>query len=100
MVVSTRPVPPVFVGFLDDAAVFPPGNAPLPDAVAAHREHRTAWYAAMVGPLLVPPEDVADVPDDIDIGVIGPLAAVADVVTHRRPVRQFEVPVAKRGEDP
>jgi hypothetical protein len=98
--VSTRPVPPLFVGFLDDAAVFPPGNAPLPDAVAAHREHRAAWYAAMVGPLLVPPEEVAGVPDDIEVGVIGPLNAVADVVTRRRSVRQFEVPVAKRGEDP
>jgi hypothetical protein len=98
--VSTRPVPPVFVGFLDDAAVFPPGNAPLPGAVAAHREHRAAWYAAMVGPLLVPPEDVTGVPADIEIGVVGPLGAVADVITTGRPIRQFETAVAKRGEDP
>ena len=41
-------------GLVDDAAVFPPGNAALPDAVAAHREHRAAWYADLVGPLLVP----------------------------------------------
>jgi hypothetical protein len=90
----------VFVGFLDDAAVFPPGNAPLPGAVAAHREHRAAWYAAMVGPLLVPPEDVAGVPDDIEIGVVGPIGAVAAVITGGRPIRQFETPVAKRGENP
>ena len=29
-------------GLVDDAAVFPPGNATVPDAVAAHREHRRA----------------------------------------------------------
>jgi len=98
--VSTRPVPPVFVGFLDDAAVFPPGNAALPGAVAAHRAHRSAWYADMVGPLLVPPDEVAGVPDDIEIGVVGPLGAVADVIATGRPIRQFETAVAKRGEDP
>ncbi|MBB4682701.1 hypothetical protein [Amycolatopsis jiangsuensis] len=40
-------------GLFDDAAVFPPGLAPLPDAVAAHDHHTTAWYADMVGPLVV-----------------------------------------------
>ncbi|WP_182378159.1 hypothetical protein [Nocardioides sp. WS12] len=39
---------------LDDAAVFPPGNLPLSEAVAAHRLHRTRWYADLVGPLVVP----------------------------------------------
>lgn len=39
-------------GLIDDAAVFPPGNSPLPDAVAAHLA-RTA-YRRFVGPLLVP----------------------------------------------
>src|SRR2546423_9174583 len=99
-----RPVPAAFVGLLDDAAVFPPGNAPLPDAVAAHREHRAAWYAPMVGPLLLPPEDVAAAPAEIAIGVVGPLAAVSRVLDRApddgRDVRQIEVPVAKRGEDP
>src|SRR5690349_3484016 len=95
-----RPVPAAFVGLLDDAAVFPPGNAPLPDAVAAHREHRAAWYAPMVGPLLLPPEDVDAAPADVAIGVVGPHEAVARVLDSGRPVEQIEVPVAKRGEDP
>ncbi|MCW2640641.1 MAG: hypothetical protein JWP76_2947 [Dactylosporangium sp.] len=95
-----RPVPRVFVGLLDDAAVFPPGNAPLAGAVAAHREHRAAWHAAMVGPLLVPPEDVAGVPADLEIGVVGSNDAVAQVIDSERTIRQIEVPVAKRGEDP
>ncbi|GAA1803152.1 hypothetical protein GCM10009835_22580 [Planosporangium flavigriseum] len=90
----------MFVGLLDDAAVFPPGNAPLADAVAAHREHRAAWHAPMVGPLLVPPEDAAAVPEDLAIGVVGQLDAVTRLLKSGRPVRQIEVPVAKRGEDP
>ncbi len=93
-------VPHVFVGLLDDAAVFPPGSAPLPDAISAHREHRAAWYAEMVGPLLLPPEDVAAAPADIAIGVIGAREAVARAIDTGRDVRQIEVPVAKRGEDP
>ncbi|MER7752075.1 hypothetical protein [Kitasatospora sp. NPDC097643] len=42
----------LFAGLFDDAAVFPPGNLPLAEAVPAHRAHRTAWYADAVGPLL------------------------------------------------
>ncbi|WP_328612016.1 hypothetical protein OG943_06505 [Amycolatopsis sp. NBC_00345] len=38
---------------LDDAAVFPPGLAPLPEAVAAHHGHETAWYGGLVGPLVI-----------------------------------------------
>jgi hypothetical protein len=95
-----RSVPPVFVGLLDDAAVFPPGNAPLAGAVAAHRQHRAAWHAAMVGPLLVLPENVPDVPTDLEIGVVGPSDAVARVIDSGATIRQIEAPVAKRGEDP
>jgi hypothetical protein len=39
---------------LDDAAMFPPGNVPLPDAVPAHARHRDSWYADMVGPFVCP----------------------------------------------
>ncbi|MFF2656081.1 hypothetical protein ACFVUH_01810 [Kitasatospora sp. NPDC058032] len=49
---AASPVPPLFQGLFDDAAVFPPGNLPVADAVPAHRAHRTAWYADAVGPLL------------------------------------------------
>lgn len=45
---------PAFLrGLVDDAAVFPPGNTPLDEAVAAHREHRAATYADLVGPFVV-----------------------------------------------
>lgn len=51
----------LFAGLVDDAAVFPPGNASVPDAVRRHREHRTAWYAPLIGPLVVPDGDLAQV---------------------------------------
>lgn len=47
-------VPAPWVGLVDDAAVFPPGEAPLADAVAAYRERRDEPWAAFVGPLVVP----------------------------------------------
>lgn len=47
-------IPPIFDRLIDDAAVFPPGDLPLADAVPAHVAHRSAWYSGLVGPLLCP----------------------------------------------
>lgn len=47
-------VGPLFAGLCDDAAMFPPGDAPAAAAVPGHAAHRAAWYAPLVGPLLVP----------------------------------------------
>ena len=47
-------VPALFHGLCDDAALFPPGNAPMPDAVPAHVRHRASAYAALVGPFVAP----------------------------------------------
>jgi hypothetical protein len=44
----------LFAGLVDDAAMFPPGNASADDAVRSHLEHRQAWYAGLIGPLVVP----------------------------------------------
>jgi hypothetical protein len=52
-----------FTGLLDDAAVFPPGNAPLPAALPAHRDHHAAWYAEMVGPFVFPAARLAELGD-------------------------------------
>lgn len=54
------PSPALWSGLIDDAAVFPPGNASLPDAVRRHREHRASWYAPIVGPLLIPASSCVD----------------------------------------
>ena len=107
-------VPRLLSGLVDDAAVFPPGNAALPDAVTAHRTHRAAWYTDMVGPLLLPASEIqrgslrglVDPAEGLVIGLIGDTgldqlpqaldALAPDGVT----ARQIEAPVAKRGEDP
>lgn len=47
-------LPPLVRNLCDDAAVFPPGLVPLPEAVAAHRRYRESWFAGMIGPLVLP----------------------------------------------
>lgn len=44
----------LFTGLVDDAALFPPGNAPMAIALADHARHGAAWYADLVGPFLCP----------------------------------------------
>ncbi|HWI43428.1 MAG TPA: hypothetical protein VNS81_07390 [Nocardioides sp.] len=48
-----------FDALLDDAAIFPPGNLPLAEAVQAHLAHGVADHAGLVGPLVVA---LADLP--------------------------------------
>ncbi|GAA2158152.1 hypothetical protein [Actinomadura napierensis] len=85
-------------GLCDDAAVFPPGLAPLADAVPAHRRHRAAPYAALVGPLVLPATALDQLyplvtSDPLDLSITAPngpaqaanaVAAAADlpVVVH------------------
>ena len=54
--VAAMPVPPraLFAGLVDDAALFPPGNAPMARGVAEHATHRAAPYGDLVGPFLCP----------------------------------------------
>ncbi|WP_392544987.1 hypothetical protein [Oryzobacter telluris] len=74
---------PLVLGLVADAAVFPPAALPLEDAVAAHRRHRTAAYAAAVGPLLVAASGVAELVRVLDAE--GGRADVLDVVVVARP---------------
>ncbi len=41
-----------FAGFVDDAAMFPPGNAAPQEAVEAHRRYRAQPIGPLLGPLL------------------------------------------------
>ncbi|TDU88227.1 hypothetical protein EV138_1769 [Kribbella voronezhensis] len=54
-------IPALFRHLVDDAAMFPPGELPLAAAVAAHREHRQAEYADLVGPFVCTDEDLMKV---------------------------------------
>lgn len=57
---SRTPYAPLFHRLVDDAAVFPPGLAPLAVAVREHLDRRTGPYAVHLGPLLVPAASVAE----------------------------------------
>ena len=70
------PIPAAFRALVDDAAVFPPGNAPLDAAVRAHREHRASTHADLVGPLVV---GDAHLPDLLALVSTTPLAVVVVV---------------------
>jgi hypothetical protein len=76
-------VPAAWSGIVDDAAIFPPGDAPLPDAVAAYQSRRNEWYADLVGPLVVRDTDLPDVPADVPVSVVltGGAGAVAGVAS-------------------
>ena len=51
---------PLFDRLIDDAAVFPPGLAPLKLAVREHLDRRSQPYAGHLGTLLVPATDAAE----------------------------------------
>ncbi|HEY3527731.1 MAG TPA: hypothetical protein VGK78_01165 [Nocardioides sp.] len=81
-------VPPAWAGLVDDAAIFPPGNAELPDAVATYQGRSDAWYAELVGPLVVRDTDLPNVPPDVPVSVVltggaGAVAGVAAVATKK-----------------
>jgi hypothetical protein len=76
-------VPEAFAGLVDDAAIFPPGDAPLPDAVAAYVARREEWYADLVGPLVVRDTDLPGVPVEVPVSVVltGGAGAIDGVAT-------------------
>jgi hypothetical protein len=52
--VSTKPGDGALLyRLIDDAAMFPPGNASAEEAIREHLRHRRGWYRDLVGPLLV-----------------------------------------------
>jgi hypothetical protein len=64
--VTPSTIPAWLTGLVDDAAIFPPGNLPLDRAVAAHREHKSSEYAAMVGNFVVSDVKIPDLLDVLD----------------------------------
>jgi hypothetical protein len=107
-------IPPLLAGLVDDAALISGGGtvpldtAALLDAASAHHDHTAAWYAELVGPLLIPASALGRVRVS---GARPEIAVIADTgldaFVEARPLidrhftlRQIEVAVAKRGEDP
>lgn len=46
---------------VDDAAMFPPGDAPADEAVRLHLDYRSSWFTDLIGPLVVADQRLADV---------------------------------------
>lgn len=65
---STATLPEPFVGLIDDAAIFPPGNAPLEEAVPAHLRRRDEDYADLVQAFVVSDHRLADLKPLVDGG--------------------------------
>lgn len=55
-------ISPLLVGLCDDAALFPPGNAPLESAVPAHFAHEDSVHADLVGPFVFPAPRLPELP--------------------------------------
>lgn len=81
---------------IDDAALFPPGNATMSDALAAHPHHLAGTYGFTVGRFLCPASRIPELAQDwtraeaLEIGVIadtgldGLSDAIVQVVTDAR----------------
>ncbi|GAA4594142.1 hypothetical protein BJY16_001226 [Actinoplanes octamycinicus] len=100
-------VPPLYVGLVDDASLLPPSPTGLADAEAKHREHAAAWYADLIGALLVPasvvgaepvPRAAAALIGDIPLGALP--ATVEKLRAAGMVIEHVEAAVARRGEDP
>lgn len=68
----------LFQGLFDDAAVFPPGLAPLAQALADHVAHQSTSWSDLVGPLLLPPTSVDELlglwhQQQLDVALVGRL---------------------------
>ncbi len=76
-------VPAAWAGLVDDAAIFPPGDAPLAEAVSAYQVRQGEWFADLVGPLVVRDADLSEVPTDVPVSVVltGGAGAVAGVAS-------------------
>ena len=66
-------IPALYRHLVDDAAMFPPGDLPLVEAVTAHREHRQAPYADLVGTFICTDEDLMKVASEAARTGDGPL---------------------------
>jgi len=93
----------LFAGLFDDAALFPPGDAPMAAAVPAHRELR-ARLGELVGPFVVPAARLGELSehlgdgsgdDGVPFGVsviaaAGDLPAAEQAATSRALARRLE----------
>jgi hypothetical protein len=69
----------LFAGLVDDAALFPPGNAPMARALAEHAAHRASTYGDLVGPFLCPASRIDELAATLPLDQHVELSTVFDV---------------------
>lgn len=90
-------IPSLLRKLCDDAALFPPGNAPLDLAVPQHFAHTRAAYAELVGPFVLPVSRLGELttvlaPLEVSLtapegpGTVGPALDTAALMTNVRVV--------------
>ncbi|MDP9394168.1 MAG: hypothetical protein M3Q27_07885 [Actinomycetota bacterium] len=93
------PLHPLLDGLVDDAAIFPPGNAAMVDAVTGYLRHRTYAYGALVGRFLCSASRLGELRQVLDTRpapeVAIPLGLVVDTGADG-----IEAAVARAGADP
>jgi hypothetical protein len=67
--VST-PLPAAWSALVDDAAIFPPGDAPVSDAVHAYVDRREDWWADLVASFVVSDIKVGEVDQPLPLSVV------------------------------
>ncbi|MBD3913822.1 hypothetical protein IEZ25_04275 [Nocardioides hwasunensis] len=73
---------------VDDAAVFPPGDADLSDALTAYAARSSQWYADLVGSFVVRDTELGAVPPGVPASVVltsgaGAIAGVASLAARK-----------------
>jgi hypothetical protein len=80
-------IPRPFLHLVDDAAIFPPGLAPLAEAVPAHVAHLASEHADLVGPFIVDAarldELAALAPAGFAVSVVVPAPGAVELVVRR-----------------
>ncbi len=110
-----RGLPAPYVGLVDDAAIFPPGNSPLDAAVTAWQERRDEPWSSLVGCFVVSDQRLPELADAIEtagltddaplpVSVVvgrgaGAIAPAASSARRMRAVQLVGVEVALRDPD-
>src|SRR5512134_3985888 len=63
-------LPAAWRGLVDDAAIFPPGDSPVPDAVAAYVARRGTWSADLVASFVVTDVKLPELDAEIPVSVV------------------------------
>lgn len=90
-------IPSRFHGLVDDAAIFPPGLSPLPEAVVAHADHLGSEHRDLVGPFVVDTDHLVELselavpalfPSGMRVSIVVP--SPGQVLTVARTVNEAE----------